>query len=237
MSAADREIAAQVLGMKTEEIRGIELVEGGAIVTTHDGQRHGINDEGELVPLSGAFTPAPDPVLHQAGPAPQLVPGELIPGTRTTANTEGDGGVLVDPLEQHDLTGVTFAEIAQVVGAEFGIDPAAVRQLLDAEFGGEEVPELVGDDELVVEDSAAIEDQGAAVELADDDELADEPVPDPAPVPADGDRVPTGNADVVLEWVGDDQDRARRALELEEAKTTGKRGTLVTKLRRVVGAE
>ena len=100
------EIAAQVLGMKVSELRAIAPVDGGAVVTTHDGQRHGINDAGEIVPLAGAFD-LPEPVLHQSGSAPQLVASELIPGTTTTANDLGEGGVLV-PNEHQLVAGLSL---------------------------------------------------------------------------------------------------------------------------------
>lgn len=218
------EIAAQVLGMKVSEIRDIDPVNGGAVVTTHDGQRHGINDAGEVVPLAGAFA-VPEPVLHQSGPAPQLVPGELIPGTTTTAN-EVDGGVLV-PNEHHLVAGVSLEAIAAIVATGFDLPQAAVLDVLDAEFG-DPVPEVIGDG------AADDVDEHQGDDDVDDELVDDEPV---EPGPVDADQVPTGNADHVLEWVGDDRDRARRALEVEEAKTAGKRGTLITKLTRLVGAE
>jgi hypothetical protein len=216
------EIAAQVLGMKVSEIRDIDPVDGGAVVTTHDGQRHGINDAGELVPLLGAFN-LPEPVLHQSGPAPQLVPGELIPGTTTTANEVGEGGALL-PNEHHLVAGLSLQAVATVIATEFNLPAVAVLDVLDAEFG-DSVPEVIADE------TPDVDEHQADV----DDELADDEPVEPGPV--DADQVPTGNADHVLEWVGDDRDRARRALEVEEAKTAGKRGTLVTKLTRLVGAE
>ncbi|MEV0608122.1 hypothetical protein AB0I61_17325 [Polymorphospora rubra] len=46
-------------------------------------------------------------------------------------------------------------------------------------------------------------------------------VDEPAPGPGDGDgsvdEVPTGSIADVLEWVGDDPDRAQRALDAEQA--------------------
>lgn len=216
------EIAAQVLGMKVSEISDIDPVDGGAVVTTHDGQRHGINDAGEIVPLAGAFN-LPEPVLHQSGPAPQLVAGELIPGTTTTTNDLGEGGVLV-PNEHQLVAGLSLEAVATVIATEFNLPQVAVLDVLEAEFG-DELPEVIADPEPDAGDDPADEDD--EVSLAEQTPAA----------PVDAEQVPTGNADAVLAWVGDDQDRARRALDLEEAKTAGKRGTLITKLGRLVGAE
>lgn len=69
--------------------------------------------------------------------------------------------------------------------------------------------------------------------------------PNPAPVlerdsgteglPESGSgEVPDGNRDVVLEWVGDDSDRAVAALEAEELRDQP-RSTLVAALEKVVG--
>jgi hypothetical protein len=44
--------------------------------------------------------------------------------------------------------------------------------------------------------------------------------------------VPDGNADAVLDWVGDDRDRARQALEVEQERDNP-RSTLIGKLRKV----
>lgn len=65
------------------------------------------------------------------------------------------------------------------------------------------------------------------------DEAVVEPAPElaepPAPAVVDPDAVPTGTADEVLAWVGDDRARAGRALVVE--KTAEKpRTTLVDKL-------
>ncbi len=47
--------------------------------------------------------------------------------------------------------------------------------------------------------------------------------------------VPEGTAAVVTEWVGDDVDRARRALEVELARGAEARSSLVAKLRKLAG--
>jgi hypothetical protein len=50
------------------------------------------------------------------------------------------------------------------------------------------------------------------------------------------DEVPDGNADAVLDWVGDDRDRAKRALEVEEGRDHP-RSTLISKLRKLSETE
>lgn len=47
-----------------------------------------------------------------------------------------------------------------------------------------------------------------------------------------GEEVPDGNADAVLDWAGDDRDRAKRALEAEEGRDHP-RSTLISKLRKL----
>jgi len=63
--------------------------------------------------------------------------------------------------------------------------------------------------------------------LADDD-------PDGPTVDTDGDGVPEGSARQILEWVGDDHDRAAQALAAEERREKP-RTTLVAALEKVVG--
>jgi hypothetical protein len=57
-----------------------------------------------------------------------------------------------------------------------------------------------------------------------DDEVPEEPIPTVEPVP-------TGTTAEVLAWVGDDKDRAHRALETEQASSSPRRG-LVSELER-----
>ena len=69
---------------------------------------------------------------------------------------------------------------------------------------------------------------GAPVDVLDGPEPA-------ASGPAGGsdqspDEVPDGTAAVVLDWVGDDTDKARRALEAEQARGDKARSTLVAAL-------
>jgi hypothetical protein len=61
-----------------------------------------------------------------------------------------------------------------------------------------------------------------------------EKVPAPAGQGQDGGEVPTGAAEEVLAWVGDDADRARRALAAEQGATKP-RSTLVDKLGKLAG--
>jgi hypothetical protein len=66
----------------------------------------------------------------------------------------------------------------------------------------------------------------------EDGTLLADPAEEPPVVesPPDPDAVPTGTIDDVLAWVGDDNDRAARALEAEQAKGDQARSTLVAKL-------
>lgn len=47
--------------------------------------------------------------------------------------------------------------------------------------------------------------------------------------------VPDGSAKDVIDWVGDDRDRARAALDAEQAKGDDARTTLVAKLTKLAG--
>lgn len=67
----------------------------------------------------------------------------------------------------------------------------------------------------------------------------DQPPHDPPAGPAaaertsDPNQVPTGNITDVLNWVGDDADRAARALTVEQAKGDRARSTLVADLEQI----
>ncbi|MCW2900235.1 MAG: hypothetical protein JWO67_2500 [Streptosporangiaceae bacterium] len=69
---------------------------------------------------------------------------------------------------------------------------------------------------------------GAPVEVVEDDD------PDGPGVDLDGDGVPEGSAKQVLDWVGEDADKAKAALEAEQAKDKP-RGGLVTSLTKLIG--
>jgi hypothetical protein len=64
------------------------------------------------------------------------------------------------------------------------------------------------------------------------------PAPDPEPkAPADGDEPPVdGTIDDLMAWVGEDKDRAGRALEAEQAKDKP-RSTVVKRLASLVGEQ
>lgn len=67
---------------------------------------------------------------------------------------------------------------------------------------------------------------------------ADSPEPEPeaegSDRPGSGDQVPDGTIAEVLDWVGDDSDRAVAALEAEEERDQS-RTTLVAALEKVIG--
>lgn len=58
----------------------------------------------------------------------------------------------------------------------------------------------------------------------------DEPAEATVPAGPDPDAVPDGTIAVVLDWVGDDPEKAQRALDVEEAKGDRARSTLVADL-------
>jgi len=53
-------------------------------------------------------------------------------------------------------------------------------------------------------------------------------------VDVDGDGVPDGTVGQVLEWVGQDRERAALALAAEQSKGDGARATLVTALNKIL---
>ncbi len=71
--------------------------------------------------------------------------------------------------------------------------------------------------------------------------------PDPVPTPTPPDEappgvitlnrglVPTGTAKDVIDWVSDDRDRAKAALEVEQGKGDDARTTLVARLSKLAG--
>lgn len=66
------------------------------------------------------------------------------------------------------------------------------------------------------------------------------PVEQTSPGPAedlDGDGVPDGTRDQVLEWVGDDRQRAQAAWDAEVAKGDKARSTLLATLEQLLSAE
>jgi hypothetical protein len=81
--------------------------------------------------------------------------------------------------------------------------------------------------------------------------VPDTPAQDPVPSPPSGDagpdqvppgvvtlsggQVPDGTAKDVIDWVGDDQQRARQALAAEQAKGDEARTTLVARLSKIAG--
>lgn len=62
-----------------------------------------------------------------------------------------------------------------------------------------------------------------------DDAILEDGEEGPA-VDLDGDGVPDGTANQILDWVGEDKERAAAALAAEEAKGDAARSTLVAKL-------
>lgn len=104
-------------------------------------------------------------------------------------------------------------------------DRASGKEQISGFYDGAVVSDNVVDEEFLLRHL----DRGWVEEV---DESAPEPEPadppDPTP-PVDPDAVPTGTADEVLAWVGDNSARAGRALVVE--KTTEKpRTTLLDKL-------
>lgn len=68
--------------------------------------------------------------------------------------------------------------------------------------------------------------------LVEQAEVVDHPAPESsAGEPSEPGAVPDGTIDEVLAWVGDNPERARRALEAEQA--AGKRKTLVDQLSKI----
>lgn len=84
-----------------------------------------------------------------------------------------------------------------------------------------EVPDWLGEDLLSI--------KGHDYTVVDE---APEPA-EPVGNPLEGDGVPAGTATKILDWVGDDKDRAAAALDAERAKGEGARSSLVAKLEKL----
>lgn len=113
-------------------------------------------------------------------------------------------------------------------------DVLAVEETED----GTKVTTRDGGDRLITDDGVfALSDHPATAQLRRHDADVAEPddVPDPEPsTVGGGSEVPDGSADVVLTWVGDDSERAQRALAAEDRREHP-RSTLVDKLRKLAG--
>lgn len=126
-------------------------------------------------------------------------------------------------------------------GRVLGLADADVLSVEQTEDGAR-VTVRDGGDRLITDDGVfALSDHPATAQLrrhegdpasAEDSEPYD-PTQDDDPGDP-GTDVPDGSADVVLTWVGDDAERAQRALAAED-KRDHPRSTLVAKLRALVG--
>lgn len=108
---------------------------------------------------------------------------------------------------------------------------------------GTKVTTRDGGDRLITEDAVlALIDHPAtaqlrrheATEQTDEAEPADEQTDGPGKTPGEDGEVPDGTADAVLTWVGEDSERAQRALDAETGRDHP-RSTLVDKLRKLAG--
>lgn len=211
--ALNIEQAAQVLGMKPSEVVDLADADGGTVATTHDGQQTLIRDDGTTQALGG-----PPPVGEQPEAVSQAISAHLP--------VDFVAGGVVDA----ELPGYTLDDVAEFVAERYELDETDVKAALAEEFGDTFPPISPAGQ---APDAPAV-DEGQAAAPIEDQAPGDGPVAPYEPIPYDADAVPVGtNADVVLEWVGDDVDRARRALEVEATRPTP-RGTLVTKLTKVV---
>jgi hypothetical protein len=118
--------------------------------------------------------------------------------------------------------------------------------------GGTEVLLLDGRRVLVSDDGGwyTLDDHPAAAQLRPWEGSSDEPTPSHDPpadepgeepdgdsesIDTDGDGVPDGSSAAVLRWVGDDHDRAARALLVEQERETPRK-TLMGELQKRSGA-
>jgi hypothetical protein len=138
---------------------------------------------------------------------------ELHDGTRAVVHDDGtvtlhvNGlGDRLSPAARALSPGVRFADLSTTFAD-------LVDQVADATATFVELLREVGD--------PGSEDQG-------DGEPPVEPVVEPVepPAPVDPAEVPTGSAEAVLAWVGDDQDRALAALAAEGERDKGPRAGL-----------
>lgn len=76
--------------------------------------------------------------------------------------------------------------------------------------------------------------RGGAADLADNPVKAEAPVVEKYAAPED-EVVPVGTAEEVLSWVGDDKDRAQKALDAENERSRPRK-TVLTELKEILDA-
>jgi hypothetical protein len=205
----DKKAAARLLGMKPEEVRAVVELGGGVYeVTTHDGTITTVDGD-KLTTRQGDTTVA---LVGEAGP-------ELV----DAGGRDGQQAVVAEAMA---LPVDERAEVKVVDEALFlAAEPEDLAELGLARLGGSPVaqPQVEGDEQgghpIVDGDRNQRE---AEAGFRGDDGLA---------------KAIAGNAAGVLAWVGDDPDRARRAIEAEKARTSSPRVTLLHALEQIAKAE
>lgn len=204
-----RAAAAQLLGMKPTEIVAVGRIDGGAVVTTHDGQASLIRDDGTIASPWDGPMPEPEDTDQVGSAAVQLV--DLDPA--------GPVRRLPVPEIGEEWTAEHDRDLRDWL-AEVGV------LLIDEHDALAEVPGLPGTVGHV---------EGAAEAPApeqNDDAPSDDTEDAPDAEPAAEDQVPSGSAREVLAWVDGDRQRAERALAAEEINERPRAG-LVAELRKV----
>jgi hypothetical protein len=218
---AEQVQAAAEHGMTDQEIEFAEQVLPTA-VRGHGGKLHAEF----LLDLEKSTRPIPRPRRVWNGPAMKFFspkyPQLQVPRARVRFR---DGVVVTrNPDAIAELLKSQYRDLG-VVAAPETVEPAGgLAESAPAEGAREPQPTGadLGDPE---DDPADGSDEGG------DDSAADDPAPKDL---ADGSEVPAGGAKEILGWVGDDPDRARRALDAEQARDKP-RSTLVSTLTKVAG--
>lgn len=191
--------AAAVMGMPEHEILAVAEVGDVHVVTTHDGQHTVVTADGKARALQAGAT---EEELAALG-----LDEDAVAELQSAA--EGADPLTADPqAAQRAGLDPNAHEIAQ--GARAALEspgatpPAEPVQVANPGAGG-----LGGGEE---NGGPAPQDDGAQADGNGEH----------------GDEVPDGSAETVLAWVGDDEDRARRALEVEQDREKPRSGLVAT---------
>ncbi|RSD26354.1 hypothetical protein [Amycolatopsis eburnea] len=214
--------AARVMGMPVHEVLAVAEVGNAHVVTTHDGQHTVITSDGIAHAIKRGASR--DDLLALGFDEDEVAE---LDAARESA----------DPATADPAT-----------GGQQGLDPNAAavaeRARLALEHPDGQVPpppvpvphpEAAADD-LTPRGEALEQTTGGKSEEQQQAEAkakGDGGQGNGGTTPPAGDEVPDGNAQSVLDWVGDDEDRARRALEVEQGREKPRTG-LVAELAKKV---
>lgn len=197
--------AAALLGMAVHEVVAVVDTADGPVIVTHDGTKTLVRADGSL-----EFTAPPTTLEAQRASLPLDAEGEATLSVTGAAKRLG--------MAVHEVVGVYAAEGGHVVVTHDG-HPTLITDGGELVFGAEAIRARLQLDEPADEE---------------DDAEADDGKTGGQTQTPDGDAVPEGTIEVVLAWVGDDKEKAAKALEVERGRPSPRSG-LLAKLEPLAG--